>query len=196
MPTVTERRGRMGRKQVVAVAYGSGPIMTLYSGASFDLLDPWNSEFTVEDIAHGLAHVCRYAGQCRSFYSVAEHSLLVSDVVPELALEALMHDAAEAFLGDITRPLKQLLPEYKAIERDVGAAIFHRLGIDEARVSGVKAADLRVLAAEQQQIMPPGTNSWAAAAGVVPAPIEVKFLAPPMAKREFLDRYRALSERR
>ncbi|WP_421999380.1 hypothetical protein [Reyranella sp.] len=117
-------------------------------------------------------------------------------MVPEFAMEALFHDAAEAFLGDITRPLKQLLPEYKVIERDVGAAIFHRLGIDETSVSAIKGADLQVLAAEQEQIMPPGTNSWAAAAGVVPAPIQVRFLPPPIAKRDFLKRYYELTEKR
>ncbi len=167
-------------------------IVALHSGASFDLLDPWNSDFAIEDIAHGLAHVCRYAGQCSGFYSVAEHSLLVSEMVPEFELEALMHDAAEAFLGDITRPLKQLLPDYKVIERNVEAAIFHRLGIDRTNVTAIKSADLRVLAAEQAQIMPSGTNAWAAAAGVEPAPILVRFLAPPTAKRQFLERYEQL----
>ena len=178
---------------MVAVNFASGPIITLHSGASFDLLDPWNSDFTVEDIAHGLSHICRYAGQCRGFYSVAEHSLLVSEMVPGLELEALMHDAAEAFLGDITRPLKQLLPQYKSIEKDVEAALFQRLGLSLASMSQVKAADLRVLAAEQAQIMPAGTNDWAADAHVVPAPITVRFLSPATVKAHFLARYTELN---
>ena len=66
-----------------------------------------------------------------------------------------MHDAAEAFLGDVTRPLKQLLPEYKKIEANVEAAIFARFGIERSASSEMEAADVRVLAAEQQQIMPP-----------------------------------------
>lgn len=181
------------RKDIVAVNFARGPIITLHSGASFDLLDPWNSDFSLEDIAHGLAHVCRYAGQCSGFYSVAEHSLLVCDTVPEFQLEALMHDAAEAFLGDVTRPLKHLLPEYKTIEANVQSAIFDRLGIDSTRMSYLKSTDLSVLAAEQAQIMPAGTNAWAASASIVPANITVRFLAPHIAKQSFLDRYYQLT---
>lgn len=177
----------------IAVNVARGPTITLRSGAEFDLLDPWGSEFTLHDVAHGLAHVCRYAGQCRGFYSVAEHSILVSEVATGCELQALMHDAAEAFLGDVTRPLKQLLPEYREIETNVQAAILARFGIESSACSTVKSADLRVLAAEQQQIMPPGTNAWAARSGVSPAPIEVRFLRPEVAYERFLRRYAALS---
>jgi len=104
-----------------------------------------------------------------------------------------MHDAAEAFLGDVTRPLKQLLPEYKKIEANVEAAIFARFGIERSASSEMEAADVRVLAAEQQQIMPPGTNAWAARSGVCPAPVEVRFLPPAAACQRFLGRYAALS---
>ena len=88
----------------------------LQSGAWFDFLDPESSDFAIEDIAAGLSNICRYAGQCSGFYSVAEHSLLVSEVAFDHAYAALMHDAAEAFIGDVTRPLKQLLPDFKRIE--------------------------------------------------------------------------------
>lgn len=178
---------------MIAVNMGVGPRIMLRSGGWFDFLDPWNSPFTIEDIAHGLAHVCRYAGQCDGFYSVAEHSLLVADVTMEHPLEALLHDAAEAFMGDITRPLKQLLPEYKRIEAGVESAILERLGLDPQMPKAVKAADLQVLAAEQLQIMPPGTADWAAEQGIVPAPIRVRRLAPPAAMSEFMGRYVALT---
>lgn len=92
---------------MIAVRQGVGPMIMLASGAYFDLLDPWGSEFTIEDVAHGLAHTCRYAGQCREFYSVAEHSINVADVSDGFEIEALLHDAAEAFIGDVTRPLKR-----------------------------------------------------------------------------------------
>src|SRR2546423_12384970 len=88
----------------------------LHSGRLFDLANPEVSEITVEDIAHGLAHTCRYAGQCDGFYSVAEHSVLVSQTVTHSKLAALFHDAAEAFIGDMSAPLKQLLPAYREIE--------------------------------------------------------------------------------
>jgi hypothetical protein len=176
----------------VAVKMKSGPSIMLASGTWFDLLDPWHSEFTIEDIAQGLANICRYAGQCRSFYSVAEHSLHVCDTTDVFKLEALLHDAAEAFLGDITRPLKQLLPEYKVIESNVEAAIFSRFGLDRASMTNVKLADLRVLAAEQSQLMPNGTDYWAAQSNICPAPVNVQFLSPQEAREQFLAKFNAL----
>lgn len=177
----------------IAVNVVHGPTITLASGKIFDFLDPHGSDFDIDDVAHGLAHVCRYAGQCRHFYSVAEHSILVSDVVETFKLEALLHDAAEAFIGDVTRPLKQLLPEFKRIEANVEDAIIDRFGLDPAFRSIVKPADLSVLAAEQAQVMAPGTDGWATEAGIAPARITVRYLSPDAAKETFLARYRALS---
>src|SRR2546423_8158727 len=102
----------------------------LHSGRLFDLANPETSEITVEDIAHGLAHTCRYAGQCDGFYSVAEHSVLVSQVVSFAKLAALFHDAAEAFIGDVSGPLKRLLSEYRTIEKSIALAIFECFGIE------------------------------------------------------------------
>jgi hypothetical protein len=167
-----------------------GPTITLASGKQFDFLDPHGSDFDIDDIAHGLAHVCRYAGQCRAFYSVAEHSILVADTVAEFAYEALLHDAAEAFIGDITRPFKQLLPEYKRVEASVEDAIIERFALDRQSRDAVKHADLRVLAAEQEQIMAPGCADWAREAGIDPAPVRVRLLDPAAAKAAFLERYR------
>lgn len=161
----------------------------LASGKWFDLLDPWNSEFSICDIAQGLANICRYSGQCRHFYSVAEHSIHVSDTVDMFKLEALLHDAAEAFLGDITRPLKLLLPQYKEIEASVEAAIYARFGLDSASKPAVKQADLQVLAAEQSQVMPAGTDYWAAGSGIQKADIRVEFMSPVVARDRFMARY-------
>ncbi|MFK4258374.1 hypothetical protein [Agrobacterium tumefaciens] len=177
----------------VAVKMKSGPSIMLASGTWFDLLDPWNSEFTIDDIAQGLANICRYAGQCRNFYSVAEHSLLVCETAVDFKLEALLHDAAEAFLGDITRPLKQLLPEYKAIESNVEAAIFRRFGLEQKAIADVKLADLRVLAAEQSQLMPDGTDFWTAQSNIQPAQVTVQFLSPAESRERFLSKFYELS---
>lgn len=177
---------------MLAVKTRIGPTITLRSGADFDFLDPWSSDFTIDDIAHGLSNICRYSGQCESFYSVAEHSLLVSETAIGYELEALMHDAAEAFLGDITRPLKQMLPDYKRLEADVERAIFLRFGIQLPVPLEVKQADLRVLAAEQRQIMPRGTDDWLCGQHITPATVIVRNLAPTEAKREWLERFHAL----
>lgn len=179
----------MKMMNVLAVNVMRGPTIMLASGRLFDFLDPHGSDFSIEDIAHGLAHICRYAGQCRDFFSVAEHSIMVSDTVSEFAYEALLHDAAEAFIGDVTRPLKQLLPEFRRIEANVQDAIMKRFGMDPGYWKSVKDADLRVLAAEQTQVMAPGCADWAVAACIEPAPVVVRHLPPAAAKREFLDRY-------
>jgi hypothetical protein len=176
---------------VTAVRMGTGPQIMLASGNWFDFKDPWNSEFTIEDIAQGLSNLCRYAGQCRQFYSVAEHSLQVAALVPEYPLEALLHDAAEAFLGDITRPLKQLLPDFQRIEREIEAVIQYRFRLDSRARDVVKKADLRVLAAEQAQIMPLGTDEWISAAGVVPASINICHIHPEVAQQAFLSAFHA-----
>src|SRR5262245_14828098 len=91
--------GRVDMRPMVAVRMGVGPTIMLYSGAWFDFLAPSESAFTIEDIAHGLSNICRYSGQCKRFYSVAEHSLLVSEVAEGFEFAALLHDAAEAFIG-------------------------------------------------------------------------------------------------
>lgn len=183
-------------QRIIAVNVAKGPTITLASGRLFDFLDPHGSDFDIDDIAHGLALVCRYAGQCRAFYSVAEHSMLVADTVPEYGYEALLHDAAEAFIGDVTRPFKQLLPEYKRIEASVEDAIVERFGLDRRSKEAVKQADLRVLAAEQEQVMAPGCADWAEEAGIVPAPVRVRHLDPAAAKVAFLQRYERLRRER
>jgi hypothetical protein len=177
---------------MIAVNVAIGPTITLHSGASFDFLDPSSSEFTIEDIAHGLSNICRYAGQCRAFYSVAEHSIHVSRVVKDFELAALMHDAAEAFTGDVTRPLKQLVPAFKRIEAEIERAILARFGIPDRIPKEVKQADLSVLAAEQAQIMPPGTDGWARVEGIEPAPIVIEHLSPTRARAMFLRRFEEL----
>jgi hypothetical protein len=165
----------------------------LHSGAIFDLGNPEASEIKIEDIAHGLAHTCRFAGQCKAFYSVAEHSVLVSEIVPQAGLAALLHDGAEAFVGDMSRPLKQLLPEYTKIEKKIERAIFRRFGIEWPAPSEVKTADYSVMAAEQVTLMPPGTNEWLSAAKILPAKVEIRCLDPKAAKTLFLDRYAKLT---
>lgn len=177
----------------IAIKMNSGPSIMLSSGSWFDLLDPQNSEFTIFDIAHGLSNICRYSGQCSRFYSVAEHSLYVCEVSDKFKLEALLHDAAEAFIGDITGPLKQLLPQYKEIEKNIENAIAHKFNLCLAAKTTTKVADLRVLAAEQAQIMPRGTDFWASPSRTAPADITVEFLSPSESKERFLRKFFELS---
>lgn len=166
-----------------------GPTILLQSGNYFDMLDPEGSEFTIYDIAHGLSNVCRFAGQCSFFYSVAQHSVAVSRTVPpEYAYAALMHDAAEAFIGDVTKPLKDLLPEYRAIENRVEAAIFARFSVPTPLDPIVKRADVQMLATEQRHLMK-NRDDWDYTRGYEPLDIEIPAMSPIVARMAFIDRY-------
>lgn len=131
-----------------------GPTILLSNGEYFDFMDPASSIWGLDEIADGLAKTCRFAGQCVGFYSVAEHSLLVAELVePKHRLAALLHDAAEAFTGDITKPLKGMIPEFKAIEKRIEQAIFDRFGVPLPMPVEVKDADMMMLGVEQHHLM-------------------------------------------
>ena len=122
-------------------------------GGSFDYLDPGANEITPYSIAHGLSNTCRYSGQCEFFYSVGQHAILVSKLVPEdLAFEALHHDDSEAFLCDIPSPLKALLPDYRKIETLVEATIAQQLGMAYPMHPIIKQADKLALLIEQRSL--------------------------------------------
>ncbi len=120
------------------------------SGDYFPLTAPETYQFKIGDIAHSLSMICRYTGHCLYHYSVAQHSLLVSYMVPaHLAMEALLHDAAEAYLGDVASPLKSLLPEYKVIEKRVERAICRQMHLGYPLHNAVHLADKRALDIER-----------------------------------------------
>jgi hypothetical protein len=166
-----------------------------HSGEYFDFLQPQDARLDIKTIAHSLSHLCRFTGHTDVFYSVAQHSVLVSHLVPrEYALAGLLHDAAEAFLGDVSAPLKQLLPEYKVIESRVEAVVFPHFGLPVVLPDEVKIADWCALATEQRDLMPRHEDvwPWESIEGVSPSPLRIIAMQPYIAKAYFLSRYHEL----
>lgn len=137
------------------------------SGVAFDLLNPRPEDVRLKDIAWSLSRQCRFNGHTLKFYSVAEHSVLVSATVPvghELA--GLLHDAAEAYIGDMVSPFKRAAglahTTVAAIERNIEHAIGDKFGLSfwELHHSQVKRADIRVLAREKLAMFPAEPRSW------------------------------------
>lgn len=156
-------------------------------GTYFDLLQPEKSHIDIYDIATSLSNLCRFNGHTKDFYSVAQHSVMVSDILPkELRLAGLLHDAAEAYVGDVTSPLKQLLPDYKEIERNIEAAVFTKFGLPLVMPPEVKHADLVMLATEQRDLMPHHADQWELIENVVPLPGTILAWTPWQAYTVFM----------
>lgn len=128
------------------------------SSRAIDLFDPSPSDIHIGDIAHALSMQCRFVGHVSEFYSVAEHSVRVSFAVPEAAaLHALLHDASEAYLGDVSTPLKSALPQYRALETRMMHTIFRAFDLEYGLWQHqIKQADLSVTHAECRDLMPSG----------------------------------------
>lgn len=163
-----------------------GDWMQTFTGRKFWPLDPRPEEVFIEDIAHSLSMQCRYAGHCQKFYSVAEHSVLVAQVIePEFALYGLLHDAAEAYLVDVPRPVKPYLTGYAEAEDRVWRAICARFNLDpdnKDAIEAIKRADNAVLAAEQPILMPNPPEPWPLPE---PARVAVRGLMPNIARVTF-----------
>lgn len=121
----------------------------LLSGAMFDYDNPGAQQVAIEDIATNLSNVCRFSGAVDYFYSVAQHAVNASRIVPsEFAFDALMHDTAEAFTNDIPTPLKFKLPIFKELELRIEAAMSEQFGFAFPLPPAVKVADTQMLVLE------------------------------------------------
>lgn len=164
--------------------------MQTYTGRMVDL-----SRFSVEDvrlsdISHALSLINRFTGHSRVPYSVAQHSVMVSKLTaPENALWGLLHDASEAYLGDVARPLKALLPEYRELEDHVQRVIATAFRLPWPMPPDVKVADNRALMAEKRDLIP-GDADW----GIDELPMSgpINPFAWSQAKTLFENRYKEI----
>ena len=165
----------------------------VFTGKSINVLSVLPEDISIIDIAHGLSHMCRWNGNCERFYSVAEHSVLVSLCVPQhVAGKALLHDAAEAYLGDCITPIKAMLPDFHVMEERLSTAIYEKYGVVEQDYAHIKMWDQVIGKSEARTMMKPTRfmeealkNISCIASGM---PIDFKFMSPEEAKLAFLDR--------
>lgn len=168
-----------------------GPWIETASGRlfHFQCIDP--DEIDIEDIAHALARLCRYTGHVNvEHYSVAQHSILVSNRMHNKLdrLAGLLHDAQEAYIGDVNSPLKSLLHDYQVIEGNIVFALIVKYGITKANWQAVEQADRDVGYAEARAFMPNKTG-WAGN-----GPFYIKPMSPYEAEVEFLNTYKGLTK--
>lgn len=175
----------------------AGDWMQTYSGLRFWPIDPRPGDIDIEDIAHALAMQCRYGGHGKKFYSVAEHCVLMArhtlDFGPEIAMWALLHDASEAYIVDIPRPLKPWLANYKDHENRVMRAIARRFDLVGDMPAVVHDADQRIIADERMQnlVLVPWDHEPGPAIGVT-----LEFWSPVLAELHFMSMYRRLDRER
>lgn len=149
------------------------------SGLTLDLANPTIDMIQWGDIGEALAKTCRFGGHCEGFYSVAQHSLVVASLLPQRwRAHGLLHDAHEAFTGDLISPLKDFIGEpIRALERTLDALIYEAAGVPLPSadvVAAVKHADRVALATERRDLVSPAhTTAWTVLKGVEPADITI-----------------------
>ena len=162
-----------------------------YTGRAFDYENPTPDMVCIEDVAHALAHSSRFNGHASTFFSIAQHSILVSQQLPShLRLQGLLHDAHEAYVGDVVAPLKRCagMEAYCAIERRVQAVVAQAFGIPPELDPKVREADLRMLISERNVLF--GTPPYPWGVKNPPFNIEIQPVPPLSAKLLFLTEYR------
>lgn len=173
----------------------NGDFMQTYTGRKFWPMDPRADEVFIEDIAHSLAMQCRYAGHCHRFLSVAEHSVLMARHLRwegvDVALWALLHDASEAYLVDIPRPVKPYLSGYKEAEAKVMAVVAERFGLAAEMPALVHDADNRIIADELANMTP---MDWQARYAGQELGVQLRYWSPARASEEFMATFTALMD--
>lgn len=172
-----------------------GDWMQTYTGRAFYPLAPSVEDIDPLDIAHALSLICRYGGHVSRHYSVAEHCVLMSHAVaPEHALWALLHDATEAYVGDMIRPIKHAMPAYRQIEDSLMGVICYRFGLGWNCPQEVRDADLRILRDERDALMTAPPLPWVFIEDVPMLGVRIEGWSPMKAERRYLTRLAELTD--
>lgn len=156
-----------------------------YTGKQLDLSNPKPSQICIEDIAHALSQICRFAGNTNKFYSVAEHSCFVSDcVLQKYKFSALLHDATETYISDIPTPLKKLIPEISVVEKKIAGVIARKFGAPHMESVPVKMMDSRMFYVELHTLLQTNKTIFC---------FPIQNWSPEKAKEEFLKRFNKLN---
>jgi hypothetical protein len=181
----------------------NGNWVLTFTGKAFPLINIDPEKIDIQDIAHSLSNQCRWNGHCRQFYSVAEHCIEMSLMEGINPLVGLLHDAAEAYIGDIVSPLKRILkggfqpPSLGLIEDKLNRTIEKKFSLPFYSINSpsIEHADWILVATEKRDIVSPCEAEWGIG---LPAPMEKKIvpvLVPPLIELNFLDRFRKLTEK-
>ncbi len=163
-----------------------------YTGRQFYPAEPRPSDIDIADIAHSLSLQCRFNGHCGVFYSVAEHCVRVSRAVDRRhAMWGLLHDAAEAYVGDLPRPVKHCLPEFSRIEDRLLRTIVEHFGLSWPMPEQVRLYDDVLLATECRDLMRSPPAPWGLAVHPLPQRIE-PLPDSASAEKQFLERFAEL----
>jgi hypothetical protein len=166
------------------------------SGKRFDLIAPCADQIDINDIAYSLGMLCRFNGHGLRYYSVAEHAVHVSrEISPEHALAGLLHDASEAYIGDVPAPLKRHLPDFQRCEVRLETLIAEHFGLKASDFTSpeLKRADMQLLVDEKTAIMLPEPAPWPPMAPPPKDPDRILCLPPEDATQAFLRRFAELA---
>lgn len=192
----------MEELQLTPTTRDRGANIQTYSGRPFYVLDPRVEEIEIVDVAHALSNLCRFTGHSLRFLSVAEHSIIVSEILRhdgcsiEVQMQGLLHDAVEAYVGDFSSPLKQNYPILREIQHNVSKTVHAAFGLPEHLDPAVREADLLCLDIERRHNMAKSaTVKW----GNLPdssrfdSEIDLLCMQPGRAETAFLDLFKVLS---
>ncbi len=167
-----------------------------FTGKKIYLTDPKPEDIEIVDIVHALSQVCRYGGHCKSFYSVSSHSVNVAQHLPDnIKLQGLLHDASEAYVHDIVRPIKLYLgAHYAELEEKFCRAIFEKFELeypmDDTTSTLVKHVDTRIMLTERRDLILDQSLDWEVPGEPYPEPI-MEFTIP-QSKQMFLGMFYSL----